>query len=64
MSRISLSIWTCGASSLPYAAVAIRQPPPSSSSGSTALITWHTPFTDSVPGPQIPNSGSSKPTAW
>ena len=30
LSRISLSIWTCGASSEPYAAVAMRQPPPSS----------------------------------
>ena len=29
LSLISLSIWTCGASSEPYVAVAIRQPPPS-----------------------------------
>ena len=30
LSRISLRNWTCGANSEPNAAVAIRQPPPSS----------------------------------
>ena len=37
LSRISRSNWTCGAISEPYAAVAIKQPPPFSSYG---LIGW------------------------
>jgi len=32
LSLISRSNWTCGASSEPYAAVAIRHPPPDGSS--------------------------------
>ncbi len=37
MSLSSLSCWTCGAISEPYVAVAMRQPPPSSSYG---FIGW------------------------
>ena len=64
LSRISLNIWTCGANSLPYAAVAIRQPPPSFSSGSYTTTEQTPSGFRRVPGPQIPNFGSSNPTAW
>ena len=54
LSRISLSNWTCGAISEPYAAVAIKQPPPFSSDSWVAVCTtWQITSTASVPGPQF-----------
>jgi len=56
LSLISLRNWTCGANSVPYAAVAIKQPPPFAS-GSLSITTWQIPFTNSVPAPHV-GSGS------
>ena len=53
LSLISLSNWTCGANSVPYAAVAIKQPPPPFASGSLSITTWQIPFTNSVPAPHV-----------
>ena len=55
LSRISLRNWTCGVISEPYAAVAIRQPPPLFC---IATIV-HLPSISFVPSPHSPNSGSS-----
>ncbi len=58
LSLISLRNCTWGANSVPYAAVAIKHAPPGFLSSST-LITWHTPFTNSVP---LPHTGGSSST--
>jgi hypothetical protein len=56
LSLISLRNCTCCDISEPYAAVAIRHPPP-------LLFVTHTPLTKVVPVPQIPVFGGSTPTA-
>ena len=56
LSLISLRNWTCGANSVPYAAVAIKQPPPFAS-GSLSTTTWQIPFTNVVTAPHV-GSGS------
>ena len=51
LSLSSLSCWTCSASSEPYVAVAMRQPPPEDFS--SVWITLQIPFTNWVPAPQF-----------
>ena len=57
LSRISRKSWTCGASSVPYVAVAIKQPFVGGGL-SSVFITWQTPSTASVPGPHTGSVGS------
>ena len=59
LSRISLKNCTCGAISLPYAAVAIRQPPPFSS----CCATTHIPSLSTVPSPHN-GSGSGSGSGY
>ncbi len=56
LSRNSRSCWTCGASSEPYVAVAIRHPPPLDD---LLVSTTHCPFLRIVPVPQFGSYVSS-----